>query len=158
MKLSIDRKPFTQFDYRGWTVWEWTGWKGTKAVADRDYECDRCDVVIRKGDPIFVSQAILRPAHWMCAHPDNALDEQHAQWLAYKGEGDSRRYIVAQCADMVIANIPASEYRKGESFEVVPSEYAINERTPGDIKEKAKTAGLARLERLIDRIEGEDVG
>lgn len=136
-------------DYRGWVIWGWTGWKGEKGTALSDGKCPACGDKVDKGDTLWRTQAQI-PMHWTCRYPDNRRDSLHAQWLASK---DYIRFVEANCCDtMSVAEIPAGEYKKGASFEIVPYEYALTEDSPEEVRAVAKARGLQRLKTLIDEI------
>lgn len=89
-------------------------------------------------------------AHWGCKYPDYPPDTLQAQWLASK---NGERFLMANCAVMTVAEIPAGEYRRGECFDIVPKHFAITEDTPEDIRESAKQVGFERLKLLINQVE-----
>lgn len=136
-------------DYRGWTIWCWTGWKGTKSkvLVDRE-SCHICGNNFITGQEIYLPQSVP-PVHWTCQYPDNPRDTLQAQWLASR----NGRFLMSNCAVMTMAEIPAAEYERGECFEIVPEHFAITEDTPEDIRESAKKVGFERLKLLINQIE-----
>lgn len=87
--------------------------------------------------------------HWTCRYPDNRPDILQAQWFAEK----NGRFLEANCAPITLTRIPAGEYKRGYSFEIVTEELAVREDTPESVREVAKQAGLKRLKMLIDEIE-----
>ena len=156
MRVSSKPEGIPEFiHYRGWTIWAWTGWKGTKAKVSKNWtiggECFQCGKPFVAGESLYVTQG-RPPSHWICTYPDNPLDTLQAQWLARK---NVERFIMANCAVMPIADIPASEYRRGECFDIVPEEFAVNENTSEPDREKAKQAGFERIKLLIDQLEEE---
>lgn len=136
--------------YRGWIIWGWTGWKGTKskALTDSLIECHICRKSFLKGDQLYINHTTTN-VHWTCQYPDNPRDTLQAQWLASK---DNKRFIMSNCAVMSVAEIPAGEYKRGECFAIVPQHFAITEDTPDDIRESAKQIGFERLKLLINGI------
>ena len=148
--------------HNGWTIWRWTGWKGTKSVLDNGIPvtvapgCCVCGQPMIDGQIIKLDQGQL-PHHWLCAHPDNPPDRLMGQWLAIKGEGPSARYMEVNVDNIVVGFISGGEYKRGESFPISTEGEFITEHTPDAAREIARQIGLQQLKCLIDRAEASEV-
>ena len=145
-------------EHNNWTIWCWTGWKGTKskALVSRLEPCAVCGIPFEEGVPIELTQS-RRPRHWLCAHPDNAPDRLMGQWVAIKGEGSSARYMEVNVDNLIAGFIDGREYKRGESFSVSTEGEFITEHTPDAVREVARQIGLQRLKYLIDQTEAREV-
>lgn len=164
MKLEPEGIP-ELIEHNGWTIWRWTGWKGTKSVvlesisADCAKTCVVCHAPMLAGNVIELVQHRL-PRHWICEYPDNRPDRIMGQWLAVKGEHFMARHMEVNVDNLVARFIVASfinggEYKSGDSILVSTEGEFITEHTPDAAREIARQIGLERLKYLIDQVEAQ---
>ena len=153
-------KPFgipRLIQHKGWTIWKWTGWKGSKGLADHNLgECHICNKPILDGHSICVEQA-MPYTHWTCKYPHNPIDRIMGQWLAQKGESPHARYMYVNVDNTHPGYMDGGEYLRGDSFPISIGGEAITEHTPDAVREIAKQLGLKRLKYLIGQIEAREV-
>lgn len=148
-----DCGPESPWDYRGWKIWKWTGWKGNWCRRNPFYSgeerfiCSRCGKAIELWDIVYVSQSCL---DWM-QHAECVPDYQGTiagQWLAMNAgfNGQPRedvKYMVS-CA-------PGETrlYHRGECFDISSPDPPTYYWDPEDLLALREDA-LERLKALID--------
>lgn len=144
--------------YFGWTIYCWTGWKGTSGVAgyDSDEPCIVCGKGFSKGDRLKLDQATPY-RHWSCVHPPEYKDRHMAQWVASKWDGTKWRHAEVNVDNLQVGKLLGGEYRKGDSFNVSMDGEFITEDTPQYQKDMLKEAGLSRMYLVIDELNAEDL-
>ena len=110
----------------GWTIWSWTGWKGSKlkALCDSSRKCPICHVGFSEGDYITWTIRSHEFTHWLCSYPSNPPDRLVAQWLACAGDRRIGASVDALDQDAVIL-----EYRPGDEFPIREGVVEITENT-----------------------------
>ncbi len=157
MDLPVHNVPGFPTEYRGWNIWEWTGWKDegkatlneslvrSQAKTGEIPRCPICDEILGIGQLVRVAQGTYRTPHWKCLKgSDDVPQNLAAQWLAHK----KGRYAYASA--------PGEQglYTRGSNFKIT-SDCQIDENTPAPYKEAAQKECFARLCAVIDGFEGE---
>lgn len=175
-KEQLDLKPEGIYEliyYNGWTIYGWTGWKGTKSkfgVNSKKYNASWGDLTVdefndagtknpclvcgnpaKYGDLVIISQGTRAINHYACVNGDKP-DRHMGQWLASKWTGDKWQYAGVNVDNLVVDKLIGSEYRKGDSFEVSIDGEFITEDTSYALKIIAKEDGLSKMYEVIDEI------
>ena len=148
--------------FKSWTIWAWTGWKGTKSVLDNGIPEDQAPLCVVCNKPMVDGQVVKMsqcadPIHWLCAHPDDPPDRLMGQWLAVKSEGAAAQYMEVNVDNLVAGLINGGKYRRGDEFLISTEGEFITEHTPEVGREAAKQAGLLWMKHLIDLDEVQEV-
>lgn len=144
-------------EYKGWTIWCWTGWKGTKGTVKVDsMSCEVCELPIQIKQKVKFEQG-RRPVHWSCAHEPEYLDRHMGQWVAFEGDWSRpNRRMYVNVDNMQVEYIAGGVYKVGESFPISEQGVYITEATSEADKEVAKAMGLLRIKQLVDEVVAAD--
>lgn len=165
--------------HAGWTIYCWTGWKGTKSklgVNDSAYgfryndelsieefnkggsdnPCRICNNPAKYGDIVIISQSTKAINHYACVNGDKP-DRHMGQWLASKWTGDKWRHAEVNVDNLAVGKLTGGEYRKGDSFEVTTEGEFITENTSDTLKTIAKKDGLSKMYDVINEINAKEI-
>jgi hypothetical protein len=159
------------WDYRGWKIWSWTGWKGNWCRKNPFYAgvdkviCPSCNKAIEVWDIVYISQALRGFYHAECQ--PNYKGTIAGQWLAtwYAPPngvgGESDRHACSPAPEnktgvyeeytYAYASAPGQQgiYKKGECFDIKSDDPPTYFTDPEELIILRDDA-LARLKAFID--------
>lgn len=148
-KIGLD----CPWEYNGWKIWKWTGWKGNwfrRSYKSPTVHCRECGNPIEMWDIVYMAMNLQGAWHAGCYPAYQGTIT--GQWLAlnwikdlYDPDFKDTRYLYA--------SVPGGEgeYHKGECFDIDPHGKLLTYFSDPEELEEAKWEGLERLRAVIDR-------
>ena len=140
------------WEYNGWKIWKWTGWKGNwyrRSPHSTTLICSSCLKPLEKWDIIYVAYNLCGMWHAECS--PQYTGEIYGQWLALDKlvqYGEPGHHDVRHA----YASVPGGEglYQIGAYFDIMGGPRLTYYTDPEEL-EAAKWEGLERLKAVIDQ-------
>ena len=142
------------WEYKGWYIYRWTGWKGCWVRKNPQYHesfiCQECNKPIENWDIMYISQSYKSLIHIECARIIN-MPFSNGQWLAMNARPNKRDPKYYDTVKMIYSSAPGGQggYKRGDSFDIGPD--ILTYYTPLEELEEAKEDALRRMYVFIDQ-------